>query len=189
LPPTVINQHSPFALAALLAATCAPTMVLAQPATEWQPQLVALAESGNRNIPNYRFDATHTAGGHFQITDTNWLHYAPRLDIDIGKWPNAMSAPEQLQGQVAGLMYAETGYMPWVPYNARLRRDFSNVRVLSAAADPNSPPGRSGNVPPTSGARSPPASEAKPPDWDVFPDNQPSSQQTSDQTGDYHAQD
>jgi type IV secretion system protein VirB1 len=63
------------------------------------------------------------------------------------------------------------------------------VRVLTAAADPNSPPGRPGNVPPTPGTRSPPASGAKPPDWDVFPDNQPSSHQSSTQTGDYHAQD
>ena len=92
-------------------------------AQEWKPQLVARDESADRNIPNLRFDPRHTAGGHFQITDTNWRHYAPLVDIDLNKWPNAMSAPEQLQGQVAGRMWAEQRYMPWVPYNPRLRRD------------------------------------------------------------------
>jgi hypothetical protein len=87
--------------------------------------LVAQDESGHRNIPNYRYDATHTAAGHWQITDTNWRHYAPQVDVDIAKWPNALSAPEQLQGQVAGIMRAKLGCLPWVPYNARLRRDLS----------------------------------------------------------------
>jgi hypothetical protein len=111
------------ALAALLP-VCGPVVALAQ-APAWNPPLVALDESGDRNIPNFRFDDRHTAGGHFQITDTNWRHYAPLLGIDLAVWPNAMSAPEQLQGQVAGKMYAETGYMPWVPFNARLRRDLA----------------------------------------------------------------
>jgi hypothetical protein len=76
-------------------------------------QRIIGAESGNRNIPNYRYDPTHTAGGYFQITDTNWQHYAPQIGIDLKQYPNAMSAPENLQGQVAGKMYAETGIMPW----------------------------------------------------------------------------
>jgi hypothetical protein len=63
-------------------------------AQQWKPQLVANDESADRNIPSYRFDARHTAGGHFQITDSNWRHYAPLLGIDLGMWPNAMSAPE-----------------------------------------------------------------------------------------------
>lgn len=98
-------------------------------AHEWKPQLVARDESADRNIPNFRFDSRHTASGHFQITDSNWRHYAPLLGIDLGVWPNAMSAPEQLQGQVAGRMWAENGYMPWVPYNARLRRDLGTPRA------------------------------------------------------------
>jgi hypothetical protein len=76
-------------------------------------QRISGAESGNRNIPNYRYDPTHTAGGYFQITDTNWQHYAPQIGIDLKQYPNAMSAPENLQGQVAGKMYSETGIMPW----------------------------------------------------------------------------
>lgn len=130
---------------------CGPVVALAQ-TPAWNPPLVALDESGDRNIPNFRFDDRHTAGGYFQITDTNWRHYAPMLDIDLAVWPNAMSAPEQLQGQVAGKMYAETGYMPWVPFNARLRRDLS-VRTISVdnrSRRPGAEPSRAANVSPSS---------------------------------------
>jgi hypothetical protein len=99
--------------------------------------LVAQDESGHRNIPNYRYDVQHTAAGHWQITDTNWRIFAPLVDIDLAKWPNALSAPEQLQGQVAGIMRARLGCLPWVPYNARLRRDLGEPRaayVISAMA-------------------------------------------------------
>src|ERR1700752_2656800 len=88
--------------------------------------LVAQDESGHRNVPNYRYDAYHTAGGHWQITDTNWRPFAPLVDVARAKWPNALSAPEQLQGQVAGIMRAKLGCLPWVPYNVRLRRDLSS---------------------------------------------------------------
>jgi hypothetical protein len=54
-------------------------------AQQWKPQLVANDESSDRNIRNYRFDPRHTAGGHFQITDANWRHYAPLVDIDLNK--------------------------------------------------------------------------------------------------------
>jgi hypothetical protein len=93
--------------------------------------LVAQNESGHRNIPNYRYDAHHTAGGHWQITDTNWRHFAPMVDIDLAKWPNALSAPEQLQGQVAGIIRAKLGCLPWVPYNARLRAVLGSSKGLS----------------------------------------------------------
>jgi hypothetical protein len=130
----------------------------------WRPDLVALDESGNRNIPNYMFGPGRTAGGHFQITDTNWRHYAPLLDIDLAKYPNAMSATEQLQGQVAGRMYAETGYMPWVPYNSQLRRhlEISGPSTAQAIRAPS---------PPTAQV------DARPHDWDVFPDEAPEEQQ------------
>jgi hypothetical protein len=95
--------------------------------------LVAQDESGHRNIPNYRYDPHHTAGGHWQITDTNWRHFAPMVDVDLAKWPNALSAPEQLQGQVAGIMRARLGCLPWVPHNARLRADLGSPRAAYIA--------------------------------------------------------
>jgi hypothetical protein len=181
-----VPESAPLALAALLAASCTVPAAMAQPAETWRPQLVALDESGNRNIPNYRLDAGHTAMGRFQITTTNWLHYAPLLGIDVSLYPNAMSASEQLQGQVAGKMYAETGYMPWAPYNSRLRRDLNSARVVSASSNTVSPRAQTQADP--RGGDIPPGSGAKPTDWNVFPDDQPS-QQTIDQSGDYHAQD
>jgi hypothetical protein len=105
--------------------------------------LVAQDESGHRNIPNYRYDATHTAAGYWQITDTNWRHYAPLVDIDLAKWPNALSAPEQLQGQVAGIMRAQRGCLPWVPYNARLRADLGSPHLARVTTELSlSPPER-----------------------------------------------
>jgi hypothetical protein len=111
------------ALPALLAATTPSYSQELVAAFSQTPQgdLISQDESGHRNIPNFRFDGRHTAGGLFMITDTNWRHYAPQLDIDLGKYPNAMSASEQLQGQVAGKMFAETGYMPWICCNKQLR--------------------------------------------------------------------
>jgi type IV secretion system protein VirB1 len=63
-------------------------------------------------------------------------------------------------------------------------------RVLTATAEQNSPRGQPdappapGNQPPTPAT----ASGAKSPDWNVFPDDQ-ASQQSSNPSGDYHAQD
>lgn len=94
--------------------------------------LVCQDESGCRNIPNYRFDAGHTAGGIFQITDTNWRFYAPQLDIDIEKYPNAMSAPEHEQGQVFGLMWAREGSRPWTCCNAKLTRHLNTINGTRA---------------------------------------------------------
>jgi hypothetical protein len=110
------------AAATILAASCAHAQLCPL-------ALVAQDESGHRNIPNYRYDAQHTAGGHWQITDTNWRIFAPMVDIDLAKWPNALSASEQLQGQVAGIMRAKLGCLPWVPYNARLRADLDEPRA------------------------------------------------------------
>jgi hypothetical protein len=152
------------ALGMILSVTCSSHIVRAQ-MSKWQPAVVALYESNNRNIPNYRFDAIHTAGGHFQITDTNWRDVAPTLGIDLAVYPNAMSAPEQLQGQVAGKLYALYGYMPWVCCDAPLRR------VLTSAADQNSPRGQSGATPGARQADRPPATPgAKPHRWLAFSD-------------------
>lgn len=91
--------------------------------------LVAQDESGGRNVPNFKYgDGRHTAGGYWQITDTNWRAYAPLVDIDIQKRPNALSATPDEQGQVAGIMRAKLGCLPWVPYNARLRADLASLR-------------------------------------------------------------
>ena len=82
--------------------------------------LIAGTESNDRNVPNYRYDAGHTASGHYQITDTNWRAYGPRVGVDVSQYPTAMSAPKGIQEAVAKLMYQEQGFAPWAPYNPKL---------------------------------------------------------------------
>lgn len=78
------------------------------------------------NVPNYRYDETHTASGVGQITDTNWHNLAPDLGIDVKKYPTAMSAPEDDQEKVAHQLYSldrargGSGYGDWAPYNPAL---------------------------------------------------------------------
>lgn len=94
------------------------------PVTPLKPPLETIEhyESGGKNLPNYRYDKTHTASGFWQITDTNWKNYGPQLGIDVEKYPTAMSAPRDDQQKVAQKMYDEQGYKPWAPYNPALAR-------------------------------------------------------------------
>jgi hypothetical protein len=94
------------------------------PVTPLPPPLSVIEryESGGKNLPNYRYDKTHTASGYWQITDTNWRNYGPKLGIDVEKYPTAMSAPREAQQTVAQKMYDEEGYNPWAPYNPALAR-------------------------------------------------------------------
>lgn len=89
--------------------------ILAQPDpsfdTFWARMLPR--ESGGRDVPNYRYDPTHTASGAAQITDTNWRAIAPRLGIDVRRYPTAMSAPLPYQKAVAKLMHRMYGQAPW----------------------------------------------------------------------------
>jgi hypothetical protein len=131
-----------------------------------QGELIMRYESaGGRNIPNFRFDPIHTAGGRFQITDTNWLHYAKQLSIDTDRYPNAMSAPEQLQGQVAGKMWAEQGFMPWDCCNAQFREHLKQrpelLKVRRRTGD--KPHGPVSEAPVQAKAESP-----EPHNWNVF---------------------
>lgn len=70
-------------------------------------------ESGGRDVPNYRYDMGHTASGYGQITDQNWKAVAPRLGIDVQRYPTAMSAPPDYQKAVGKLMYRMQGPAPW----------------------------------------------------------------------------
>jgi hypothetical protein len=120
----------PITLAALA------TTVMALPAVAradgFRPDLICQYESaGCQNIPNFRFDATHSAQGPAQITTTDWRRYAPMVDIDINKWPSAGTAPAFMQWQVAFRMYAARGYEPWTCCNTRLRAALGSPRVGS----------------------------------------------------------
>src|SRR5215471_2838083 len=70
-------------------------------------------ESGGKDVPNFRYDPTHTASGPAQITDTNWKDWAPRLGIDIKRFPTAMSAKPEWQKAVTKLGWMMYGETPW----------------------------------------------------------------------------
>jgi hypothetical protein len=111
--------------------------------------VIAQHETGNRNVPNYRYDATHTASGFYQITDTNWRAYGQGV-VDLSKYPHAIDAPKEVQAQVAARMYREQGIGPWssssggsiksvAQFNAEVAAD--HTRMLQAAKA-----GAAGNV-------------------------------------------
>jgi hypothetical protein len=86
------------------------------------------AESHGQNIPNYRYDSGHTAQGYFQITNTTWRGYAGAAGVDTSQYPTAMSAPYDVQRQVAGQIYDTRGFTDWSSSNpARLLGNPSNV--------------------------------------------------------------
>jgi hypothetical protein len=59
-------------------------------------------ESGGRNIPNTtQGTSSGQAQGYDQITTGTWREFAPAAGIDLNKYPTALSAPKQLQRQVA----------------------------------------------------------------------------------------
>lgn len=78
-------------------------------------------ESGGKNIPNYKFGPGYTAQGHFQITNSTWKDIAKSAGIDLGVYPNAMSAPYDVQRQAAAALYQQRGFQPWAPHNPGLR--------------------------------------------------------------------
>jgi hypothetical protein len=129
----------------------------ASPALENHPLLpvIAEAESQGQNVPNFRYDQRHTAGGILQITDTNWRTYAPQLDIDVNKYPNALSAPLLEQRRVGGLMLAREGVNPWTCCNDKLRRQLGDGTVVPVSAKPKAP--------------EPEIKQAQAPEWSVLP--------------------
>lgn len=60
-------------------------------------------ESGGRNVTNTnQTTSSGRARGFFQITDQTWQDFGRRVGIDLAKYPTALSAPREIQAQVAG---------------------------------------------------------------------------------------
>jgi hypothetical protein len=78
-------------------------------------------ESGGLNVPNFRYDRKHTAGGVCQMTKTNWERIAPTIDIDIVKFPNAGSASWHQQNQACWKLLETDGVNPWTCCNKDLK--------------------------------------------------------------------
>jgi hypothetical protein len=69
---------------------------------------LAEIESGNKNIPSGVDPDVAGPGtksqGYFQINTPTWRDFAPKAGIDLKQYPNAMSAPREVQAQVAGVI-------------------------------------------------------------------------------------
>jgi hypothetical protein len=67
--------------------------------------IVSTLESGNQNIAQQikdkNTDKGTPAGGFFQIIDPTWRTYAASAGVDVNQYPTAMSAPRNIQAQVA----------------------------------------------------------------------------------------
>jgi N-acetylmuramoyl-L-alanine amidase-like protein len=90
--------------------------------------LVAQVESGNRNIPqsihDVNTDRGTPAGGYFQIIDPTWARYAGAAGVDVKQYPNAMSAPRDVQAKVAGAIPVNQ----WGPDTvAALKAQYPNI--------------------------------------------------------------
>lgn len=73
--------------------------------------LISQYESGNQNIVNYKYATNpkkYSAQGYYQITNSNWNNIAPQLGIDLTQYPTAMSAPQNVQAQVATYLLTQT---------------------------------------------------------------------------------
>jgi D-alanyl-D-alanine carboxypeptidase len=70
--------------------------------------LVSTLESGNTNvlqkIHDKNTDKGTPAGGFFQIIDPTWQTYAKAAGVDVSQYPSAMSAPRNIQAQVAAMI-------------------------------------------------------------------------------------
>lgn len=98
--------------------------------------LISQYESNNRNVPNYKFGPGFTAQGYYQITNTNWQNIAPVLGIDTSIYPNAMSAPQDVQAQVASYLLTQTpgGISNWSNYNPRLASALASAGMQTSGA-------------------------------------------------------
>ena len=66
---------------------------------------LAQIESGNQNIysrvdPDVAGPGTRSQG-YFQINTPTWREFAPSVGIDVSQYPSAISAPRDVQEQVA----------------------------------------------------------------------------------------
>jgi hypothetical protein len=108
-----------------------------------------MAESNGRNIPNVTDSGPGPGGGYFQIKDGTWSIYARRAGIDLAKFPSAMSAPYEIQKQVADVIPIGQ----WGPRTKRLVRAAGyNIDESKTLAENIAAVGEAGIVPKLSDA-------------------------------------
>jgi hypothetical protein len=77
---------------------------------------------GGYNPSVGRVTGPSSAQGYFQITNTTWKEFAPDAGVDLGKYPNALSAPYEVQKAVARNIVTTSGVQHWTNYNSNLRQ-------------------------------------------------------------------
>ena len=111
---------------------------------------LAKIESDNRNIPSgvdhdYPGQPGSKSQGFFQIDTPTWRQFAARAGVDLSKYPNAMSAPREVQARVAAMI-------PLKRFGPRTRR---MLMQQFGPLDTDRPVGRLGPHPDNEGDRSP----------------------------------
>jgi Transglycosylase-like domain len=98
-------------------------------------------ESGDRNVYNYMHSQRpdyYTASGYYQIVDSTWKEGAKLAGVDSSQYPTAISAPKDVQTQIAQALLARYGERPWA----------QSAKPGSALAPPQGPrQGLLGQVP------------------------------------------
>jgi hypothetical protein len=94
--------------AANTTANAQPSGATAKPASPYGNSFLdslANAESNNRNIfsgvdKDYPGQPGSRSQGYFQIDSPTWQQFAPKVGVDVNKYPSAMNAPPNVQAQV-----------------------------------------------------------------------------------------
>ena len=92
----------------------------------------AVPPGGGYNPSVGRVTGPSTAQGIYQITNSTWQEFAKAAGVDLRMYPNALSAPADVQQQMAATIYKQEGFSRWAPYNADLRRYISSKGGESA---------------------------------------------------------
>lgn len=75
--------------------------------------IIAQRESGNQNVPNYKYGPGFSASGNFQMIDETWRRWAKAAGIDVSQYPRAIDAPYDVQRAVATHGLQTEGTKPW----------------------------------------------------------------------------
>jgi hypothetical protein len=98
---------------------------------------IAQRESGNQNIHTKIPD--HTASGYYQIIDPTWREGMGFAGVDPSQYPTAMSAPFEVQNQVAKALYAKYGEKPWASSAPKLSNVVANGQPAPLPTPPPPP--------------------------------------------------
>jgi hypothetical protein len=105
-------------------------------------------ESGGQNIYTAQHATNptgYTASGYYQIIDPTWREGAGMAGVDTSQYPTAISAPFDVQHQVALALYSKYGAKPWAASEPHLGNLIANGQP---APQPTPPPPPATPLPP-----------------------------------------